>query len=214
MQSKNRYRGIDSYALSCVRYYARRLIEKHPLFQEQDFEDIEQELVLYFLQESGKFNPAKSSWELHISMILKKRVVWLIVQTEAKKRGGRVRPLSFAQFRANSPTHVALEDVIPGAAGLWGDPFAASTPENLDLRADVETFLGQLPPHLRQLAEWLKERNPTDIAKETGIPRSTLNSRIGKLRECLKEAGIENYFEESSPLFLRPVKPRKQEGEI
>lgn len=72
--SKNRYRGVDAYALSCVQFHARQLV-KLPCFTGEDFEDLEQELILYFLQEAPKFNPEKSSWKLHISMIIKKRAI-------------------------------------------------------------------------------------------------------------------------------------------
>ena len=206
MQSKNRYRGIDIYALSCVQYHAKRLA-KLPCFTEADYEDIEQDLVLYFLKESPKFDPHKSDWKLHISLILKKRAVWLKEYAQTQKRGGRYRPVFMSElahpadeFDQDMTSTVLSED------GLWGDAFFAWNHLNVEIREDIQRVIVTLPPRLQQLCEWLKERNASVIARDTGIPRTTISSAIGKIRTHMKEAGLENYFRSASSLSEAPVK--------
>lgn len=210
MQSNNRYRGIDTYALSCARYHARWLTEKHPCFTAADYEDIEQELILYFLLEAPKFDPEKSSWKLHISMIIKKRAIWLKIKAETQKRGGRVRPLSIHE---NIPAEteleqdVALVDATLSENGLWGDAYFAWSHLGLEIRTDIQKVIDGLPPRLQQLCEWLKESNPSEIARDTGIPRTTINSAIGTLRKRLRDAGLENYFHVAPSHPEKPAKP-------
>ena len=199
MQSHNKYKGIDTYALACVRHNARTLVTQHPCFTVDDYEDIEQELVLYFITESPKFDPNKSSWRLHIGMILKKRAIWLGIQAEAQKRGGRYRPLSlFGDVSSDGDGEIELLDTLSSENGLWGDPFIRWNAMNTDLRSDLQRVIAGLPPKLQQICEWLKEMNPSDIARETGIPRTTISSAVGVLRKHLKTAGLEIYLGGSS----------------
>lgn len=199
MQSHNKYKGIDTYALACVRHHARTLVTQHPCFTVDDYEDIEQELVLYFITESPKFDPTKSSWRLHIGMILKKRAIWLGIQAEAQKRGGRNRPLSyFETLIPDGDQELTLLDTLSEDQNLWGSPFLKWNHMNTDLRSDLQQVVSGLSPKLQQICEWLKEMNPSDIARETGIPRTTISSALGVLRKHLKAAGLEIYLGGSS----------------
>lgn len=207
MQSKNRYRGIDDYALICARYHARRLSEYHPCFDAADYEDIEQELILYFLTEAPKFDPAKSDWKLHVFIIIQRRARAIKLEAEAQKRGGRIRPFSIYDLlplEQDFEVGITKVEATSSADGLWGDAYFAWNHLNLEARADVQRVIASLSPHHRQICEWLQERTPTEIARDTGIPRTTITSVVATLRKRLREAGLENYFQstpsDSSPL--------------
>jgi DNA-directed RNA polymerase specialized sigma24 family protein len=196
MQSNNRYRGIDSYALSCARFHAQRLSSGHPCFNPGDYEDIEQELVLYFLAEAPKYDPAKSEWRLHVLMIIQRRANELKERAEAQKRGGRIRPFSIYDVVPHEEDgDLSRVNGTASDEGLWGDAFASLKPFQLDLKADVQKALAKLTPLQRQLCEWLQEETPTEISRRTGIPRTTINSHIPLIRNRLRKAGLEKYFQ-------------------
>jgi RNA polymerase sigma-70 factor (ECF subfamily) len=194
MKSRNRYAGINPYALACVRYHARRLIN-HPCFTPDDYEDIEQDLVIHFLLEWPKFDPTRSSERLHISMIIKMRVIYLMKEAEAQKRGGRRRPDSINRsIFDDDGNEVEWLDTIASDAGLWGDAYLGWNHLSADLRLDIDRAISQLPPPLADICERLKTSTITDVARETGIPRTTINDTIKKLREILGKRGLRIYL--------------------
>ncbi len=207
MHSNNRYRGLDSYALFCVRYQARKLARSSVL-TESDLEDIEQDLVLYFLDQATKFDPSRSDWKLHIGMIIKKRAIWLRLRAEALKRGGHERPLSIHNtYSISENLEVEYVEVIPSSDGLWGDPYLRWGQLNAELKADMQRVIDQMPPRLQQLCEWLKEGNPAEISRDTGIPRTTLSSALGQIRQRMRAAGLEIYLKGASSHSEESAKP-------
>jgi DNA-directed RNA polymerase specialized sigma24 family protein len=65
-----------------------------------------------------------------------------------------------------------------------------SEQEQLDLSSDVAEVLRGLPPGLRELAEQLLSLKPAEIVRLTGVPRSTLQGRIRKLRQIFENANL------------------------
>ena len=55
-------------------------------------------------------------------------------------------------------------------------------------------MIAGLPAGLRELAESLKTESISEIARRTGVPRTTLNGRVRQLRERLAQAGLKNYL--------------------
>jgi DNA-directed RNA polymerase specialized sigma24 family protein len=210
MHSNNRYQGVDSYALFCIRYQARKLA-RSSVFTEADLEDIEQDLVLYFLDQATKFDPSRSDWKLHIGMIIKKRAIWLRLRAEALKRGGQERPLSIHNmFSLSSDEDSQFVEIISSEEGLWGDPYLRWGQLNAELMADMQRVIDQMPPRLQQLCEWLKEGNPAEISRDTGIPRTTLSSAVGQIRQRMRAAGLEIYLKEASSHSEESAKPSEE----
>jgi RNA polymerase sigma-70 factor (ECF subfamily) len=51
-----------------------------------------------------------------------------------------------------------------------------------------------LPDELRDLCERLRDDTMAEIAREMGVPRTTLYDRLSKLRDAFREAGLEDYL--------------------
>lgn len=56
--SKNRYGGVEPYAAFFVAYKVKQLI-RMPLFYHEDYEDLEQELMMAYLKAKDRFDPSK-----------------------------------------------------------------------------------------------------------------------------------------------------------
>lgn len=56
--SKNSYSGVDSYAAFFVAYKAKTLT-RMPMFSADDFEDLQQELMIAYLHAWPSFDPSK-----------------------------------------------------------------------------------------------------------------------------------------------------------
>jgi RNA polymerase sigma-70 factor (ECF subfamily) len=50
------------------------------------------------------------------------------------------------------------------------------------------------PQDLQELCEKLQSSNMAEIAREMGVPRSTLYGKLTKLRDAFREAGLEEYL--------------------
>jgi DNA-directed RNA polymerase specialized sigma24 family protein len=66
-----------------------------------------------------------------------------------------------------------------------------SEQEKFEASLDLETMLSWLPPDLRDLARRLIDQTPTEISRDTGVPVTTIQYRVQKIRaifrRCLRE---------------------------
>ena len=59
----------------------------------------------------------------------------------------------------------------------------------------LDSVLDRLPPKLRDLAERLKGDSLSQIARDTGVPRTTLYESVRRLRQIFERAGLGKYLE-------------------
>ena len=161
-----------------------------------DREDLEQEMALDLLLRLPKFDPERACLNTFIARVVERRVSTIIRHRTAAKRDCR--------------SHVcSLDEPIPGVEGCstrhdmisQGDcdlrvgRYGRSEVERLDLRIDVSLVLAGLPPELRALAERLCTHSVTEIARELGVPRSTLyETGIARLRKAFEDKGLDEYL--------------------
>ena len=195
MRSKNRYAGIDSYALYYIRLQTTKLTG-HPYFTPDDHEDIEQELVLDFILRWPDFDPARGSRISFIQMVVKRRCANLIEEIEALKRGQGERPVSLNTLLYADDEDDAMEllDTIANEEGLWGDAYLGWNQLSADLRLDLERAIATLPPEMALICEKLKTLRVAEVARELGIPRTTVNRAIERLRKTMGDEGLKIYL--------------------
>jgi RNA polymerase sigma factor (sigma-70 family) len=165
-----------------VRRKARQLVGRagvRPL----DREDIEQELALHLWQALRNFNPEAGSPGAFVATVLARAGHSLLRRRNSRKRG-------------KGHVHCSLTNEYEDPEGnIMGDQTDlvlcdADRPHEIafDLAHDVDVVLAQLPPHLRQLAEDLKRQKVSEIARRTGVSRSTIYTRIAELRSAFSAA--------------------------
>jgi RNA polymerase sigma factor (sigma-70 family) len=89
---------------------------------------------------------------------------------------------SFIRSARRVPAHKELKPSI--------SPQIESGSGELELRADVKTFLASLRPKDRELAVTLMEHSPAEASRLLGIPLSTLHDRMTGFRRRLSAAGL------------------------
>ena len=70
----------------------------------------------------------------------------------------------------------------------------ATDREQNDIRFDLERVIAALPEDLQDLCEKLQSSNMAEIAREMGVPRSTLYGKLTKLRDAFRDGGLEEYL--------------------
>ncbi len=185
---------VQSFAARLIRRKARQLAT-HDNITPSDRDDIAQDLWLHLVENLPKFDPDKGNIFAFIVTVVERETAAIWRKYRAEKRD-TCRCSSLNQsVRAHDGTRVELASTITEDAphprlGQRGRHFEHA----VDIAHDVTATLAQLPPDLRDLCERLKTQSISEIARDTGIPRTTLNSRIRALRAHFEEAGLREYL--------------------
>ncbi|HPF34960.1 MAG TPA: sigma-70 family RNA polymerase sigma factor [Candidatus Nanopelagicales bacterium] len=192
-------RILDGYARDVIRHKARQLIGKYG-FTRDDYDDLQQEMMLDLLRRLGKYDPSKAGLNTFVARIVDRKVSTLIRHQRQEKRDYRRQVCSLdAQVEDQDGQARGLDEVLSQDA--YDDEVARHDrpeAERLDLRLDLSLVLDELPEDLRQLPLRLQSRTVAEIARELGVPRSTLYEKgIARLRKIFEDKGLREYLGEA-----------------
>lgn len=195
MGTRNRYEGIERYAVQLIKFKAMQMVGKSG-FGEDDREDLEQELAADLLKRLPKFNPVRAQLNTFINRIVNHRVSTLIEAQKAKQRNFRLRGGSLNEVVDQGTNGIVerIDEVDTDEYSMWAGKSARTVEELMEMAIDINGFLADLPPNLRELCERLKTENVTDISRDTGIPRGTIYESITKLKGMFERAGMRDYL--------------------
>ncbi len=191
--SKNSYSGVDSYAAFFVAYKAKTLT-RMPMFSADDFEDLQQELMIAYLHAWPSFDPSKGDRRSFIKAAVNNAARNLVVAAEAQKRWTGITLTSLATAISDQNDSPTLADAISNDDGLWDSVYLGYDQLSVDLRHDLDRAISLLPADLARICLLLKTRTITEIAAETGIPRTTIQDAVKKLRKIMGKAGLRIYL--------------------
>ena len=189
MESKNRYGGIDAYAVTKVRFQARQLARTR-VFRTTDVEDLEQDLMLDLLRRLPSFDPSKASRNTFIARVVENHAATLITAAMAEKRGAAIKHESlYDPVRQDVDEPSTLVEMLSTDDSLW-DVAGLGWDEAIELRRALCRAMDDLPPHLVCLCGRLTTCTVTEVARDTGMSRPSVYDAIAKVRSTLIKAGI------------------------
>ena len=204
MESRNQYHGIHPHAKRAIRHQANRLANCH-LFYPWEVEDLEQELMFDLHKRLPCFNPNCSQIEVFISSIVRNHAISLTRSACTTRRNGGRKLLSLnTPVRNDDGTTVDLIDTIVDGLSLWSVP-GRSWIETTDLRIDLERCLSVLPQQLHSFVIQLTTKTVAEVSASTGIPKTTLNDAIDRIRKHLQKASRKNLSKNSVTFRVVPV---------
>jgi len=167
-----------------------------PGFSPSDREDIEQELRLKLLMHFAGYDPRQGHWHAFVTALVERQAANLLRAKRAEKRDHRsVRSLSMEVAEDAEEGPVELADTIsPRHLASRLGRATREERELAELAMDVSDVIAGLPPELRELAQRLKTDSLSQIARDLGVPRTTLADRVRKLRRCFEQAGLRDYL--------------------
>jgi len=122
--TKNRYSGVDAYAAFFIGYKAKTLT-RMPIFTPDDFEDLQQELMVAYLHAWPSFDPARGDRRSFVKTVVNTRALMLVREAEAQKRWTGAKTLSLSA-PVDEDGDIALGDTI-------GDPMHLIMEQNADM---------------------------------------------------------------------------------
>ncbi|MCX7701184.1 MAG: sigma-70 family RNA polymerase sigma factor [Gemmataceae bacterium] len=183
-------RHLDAFARRLIRRKARQLIGRAG-FTQSDHADLEQELSLKLLKQLTAFDPAAAPWHAFVTTLIERHAASLLRHKQAEKRDHR--RIASLHLPIETPDHgpVELAETVSrrGQDARLGRE-SRSDEERAQLAADVADVLLNLPEDLQDLAERLKHASVSQVARDLGLPRTTLLRRLEPLRRTFEDKGL------------------------
>jgi DNA-directed RNA polymerase specialized sigma24 family protein len=170
---------VDPAIVQFARFKGRQLAGRYG-FPRHDAEDIQQELLLDYLQRSKSFDSHRCNRRSFARLVVNHRVATLLKAQKAACRDPRVCRSSLDES-AGGPSLAQRGEILRDLR---------SVESNLNLRLDVERILRCLPAALMSICRLLMVcDSAVDAASRAGISRATLYRRLQEVRRAFAEAG-------------------------
>lgn len=186
----------DHFIRSVIHRHVGKLIAKSD-FTSQDRNDLVQEVYVRATNSMRLYDPKVGHLypyvctvvQRHIANVMRDRVV-------ANRASGRRVSLSKAirgedgsSIEMSQTLHAADQDRRLGRARRLDEQ------ELVELRLDLAELISTLPPKYQELLQLRQTLTITEISRELGVPRTTLNDWMLQIRKLFEEAGFERYLE-------------------
>jgi RNA polymerase sigma-70 factor (ECF subfamily) len=201
-------RILDGYARKVIRHKARQLIYRYG-FTRDDYDDLQQAMMLDLLQRFDNYDPSRAGLSTFVARIVERKVSTLIRHQRQKKRSyeQKVYPLDACVEDQDGHQQGLDEKLGLDAYNEMVARYGHQEAERLDLRLDLTLVLDELPDDLREFANRLQTRTVAEIAREMGVPRSTLYDQgIACLRKIFEDKGLREYLDGSRHIDKGPGK--------
>ncbi|MCX7425062.1 MAG: sigma-70 family RNA polymerase sigma factor [Planctomycetia bacterium] len=185
---------IDRFTRGIIRRKINQLIGRAG-FMWQDRDELEQDLVLRVLQSLPSFDPDQAHRNKFITAVVERYVANILRNKRAEKRDHRrISSLNVMVTISEDEATELAETISHRELNSRRNRHPRCDEELSQLTQDVAEVMAKLPDELRDLAERLKAQNISEIARETGIPRTTLYESVRRLRRRFESAGLREYL--------------------
>ena len=178
---------IDAFAWRMIRRKARRLANWTG-FTQSDRDDIEQDLFLAWLRSLRLFDPSKAHLNAFTTVVIERHLIGILRDRQLPKRDWRRKTRLDAGD--GEEDHSITSDAHQRRTGRW----QRSDAERAELALDVNAAITRLPADLREIAELLKRKSISEIAREDHISRTTIYRKLKLLRRYFALMKLHEYL--------------------
>ena len=176
-----------------VRKKAQQIIGRAG-FKAQDQKDLEQELLARLLKRLKSYDPERGHPKTFATVVVERDVANILREARAGKRDPRrVRSLDTTMIGTGERTDVA-RDVSDTESDRRCGRHSRNAADLAQLGIDLTEVIAKLPPCLREVCQRLQFKSIAQIARDLGIPRTTLNDIVRRIRSRFEQAGLRNYL--------------------
>jgi RNA polymerase sigma factor (sigma-70 family) len=186
----------DNFVRSVINRQVGKLIAKSD-FTHQDRSDLVQEVYVRATKSLQLYDPAVGHLYPYVCTVVQRHLANVVRDRSVVKRAtvGRVslsktvRSDDGGQIEMSQTLHEKDQDRRLGRSRRLGE-------EELNgLRMDLATFMAKLPEKFQDVLRRRQTHSMTEISRDLGIPRTTLNDWMLQIRKLFEEAGFERYLE-------------------
>jgi RNA polymerase sigma-70 factor, ECF subfamily len=183
----------DPYLQQLVRCKAWKLVNKTGL-NELDVDDVIQEVWLDLIQRLPGFDPRRSQQRTFISRLVDHGLSDILRHRRAKRRDSRhcqSLNVPVGDGQENDRTDLLANDAHHGRTGRIHHP----DEDQAYLVEDVAQVMAKMPESLQVLCRRLMEgQSQSAIARQLGVPRTTLQESVRKILRRFEDAGLRDYL--------------------
>jgi len=185
---------IDRFARGIIRRKIKQLIGRAG-FTQQDHADLEQDLLLRVLQSLPSYDPAQAHRNVFVTTVVERYVANILRNKQAEKRDHQRISSLHIHVRTDDDEQVEMIHTIgQREQDARRGRHPRSNEDLAQLGRDLAEVIAALPDQLRNLAERLKTMNVSEAARDMGIPRTTIDAWVRKLRQRFEKAGLRDYI--------------------
>lgn len=182
----------DRFALGYCRQVARNLV-KDGIYARHDLADLVQELLVALLESRDTYDSAKARWTYFVKTVVDRKAVSLRRTQSAESRGNAlmIASLNVLVVDGEGQRVELAQQVCQQERGLRRGIEHADSQTQLERSLNVADIVSQLDEELATICRLLAEKSVAEVARELNIPRTTLISRLAKVRERFVAAGFD-----------------------
>jgi len=184
---------LGRFEFGIVRRKVRQIIGRAG-YTAQDQKDLEQELLARLVQSLKSFDPAQAHRKCFVTAVVERDVANILRDAKAEKRDHRrIGSLNVTiEVNEEGPTELA-ETIGDREYDARRCRHPRSAEELAQLASDLAEVVATLPEELRDLAQRLKTQSIAEAARDLGVPRTTLNHSVRRMRERFVQTGLREY---------------------
>ncbi len=185
----------DKEVRRLIRQAAHRVVRRTAMTT-SDIPDLEQTFALSILTATPAFDPQRGTWHAFARQVIRRSENNQLRGRFAEKRDPRRKASLHQEVKVEDGVYTELaqqityEDLDARTGNLTRDPADEAT-----LQLDLEAFVECLPEPLRQLALDLMMGTKSEVSRMRGTPRTTIQSRVRRLRQLAEDQGLQIYVE-------------------
>ena len=184
----------DRFIRGIIRRKSKQLIGR-PEFCHDDLEDLEQDLLTRVVQSLRRFDPEVAHLNRYVTAVVERFVANVVRDSKANKRDRqRTTTLNVMIQTEAGPTELAQAIGDRELDARLGRE-RHSEHELHELALDLASVIATLPEAWRTLLQLRKSRTMPAIAEEMGVPRTTLNGWMRRIRQRFEKSDMQDYLD-------------------
>jgi RNA polymerase sigma-70 factor (ECF subfamily) len=185
----------DRFTRGIIRRKINQLVRRSG-FSQQERNDLEQDLLVRVLQSLPKFDPDQAHRNKFITTVVERYVANILRDRGAGKRDrrGRISLNVMIDGGEEGPTEL-LQTIGDRELDARLGRDRREEDELRQMAIDMAEVISTLPDSWQTLLELRKSRTMQQVADEMGVPRTTLNDWMRRIRQRFENAGMQDYLQ-------------------
>jgi RNA polymerase sigma factor (sigma-70 family) len=186
----------DNFVRSVINRQVGKLIAKSD-FTHQDRSDLVQEVYVRATKSLQLYDPAVGHLYPYVCTVVQRHLANVVRDRSVVKRATVGRVSLSKTIRGDDGGQIEMSQILhdKDQDRRLGRARRLAEEELNDLRMDFATFMTKLPEKFQDVLRRRQTHSMTEISRDLGIPRTTLNDWMLQIRKLFEEAGFERYLE-------------------
>lgn len=186
---------IDRFTRGIIRRKINQLVGRAG-FTSQDGDDLQQDLILRVLQSLPSFDSDQGHRNKFITAVVERHVANILRNKQAEKRDHRrISSLNVMVEIAKDKKAELAQTIGQRELDARLGRRRRSDHELAQLALDLADVIATMPESWQTLLELRKTQTMSEIASGMGVPRTTLNDWMRRIRQRFEKAGMRDYLE-------------------